>query len=667
MSFRCAAVLALLVLGQGRRAVERSTLTFDENSVKNRPVSKVINLLKDMQAQLEKEGEEDQKVYDAMTCWCETNDKAKTKSIADGEAHIVDLQTKIEELTGTSARLNTETEKLDKEIKKNTDALDKATALRKKQLAEFTTEEQDLLSSISSLKGAVTTLSAHNGASLMQIVKTEFKKHEALLKRNLSHELHKIALSLLQQPSTFGDSYAPQSGPIFGLLSQMKETFETNLVNSQKQEDTHQKAFEGLKAATTEEINAGEEQFDAKTQELAATDEANGQAKEDLADTRDTLAADQEFLGMLKEKCALVDEEMAQRQKTRNLEIEAVSKALAVLSGDDAHDLFTKTFNFVQINSATHFARRAKASAVLAAAGAKLNRPQLSALASRMRLDAFSVIKGALDKMEKRLAAEAEAEIKQKDYCVDGLNENQLDTEQKQREKTDTQDKIDDLTEHIKVLTEDIATLKEDIGFLQLQMKRAGEDREKESAEFQMTVQDQRATQKLLNKALTILKGFYDKKVAAASFVQKQEPAGPPPPPGFKSYENNRSSGGVMGMIQQIIDDAKAMEEEAVHAEDETIKAYGAFVEETNNSINAKAKSEIDKSAEKASAEKSLAEANEDMNEKLEELLALANKNQELHHGCDYLLKNFDIRQEARDQELEALKDAEAIMSGATF
>lgn len=667
MPLRCAALLALLAIGQGRRSTESSALTFDEEGAKNRPVSKVINLLKDMQAQLEKEGEEDQKVYDAMTCWCETNDKAKTKSIADGEAHIVDLNTKIEDLTGTSARLNTEIEKLDKEIKKNTDALEKATALRKKQLAEFTTEEQDLLSSISSLKGAVTTLSAHNGASLIQLVKKEMKKHGALLQKSLSHSLHKLAVSFIQQPSTFGDSYAPQSGPIFGLLSQMKETFETNLANSQKQEDTNQKAFEGLKAATEEEISAGQEQFDAKTQELAATDEANGQAKEDLADTKDTLAADQEFLAMLKEKCALVDEEMAQRQKTRNLEIEAVSKALAVLSGDDAHDLFTKTFNFVQKTAVAHSARRQHAAAVLAAAGAKLNKPQLSALSARVRLDAFSVIKGALDKMEKRLAAEAEAEIKQKDYCVDELNKNQLDTEQKQREKTDTQDRIDDLSEHIKVLTEDIAKLKEDIGFLQLQMKRAGEDREKESAEFQMTVQDQRATQKLLNKALSILKGFYDKKAAAASFVQKQEPAGPPPPPGFKNYEKNRSSGGVMGMIQQIIDDAKAMEEEAVKAEDDAIKAYGGFVEETNASISAKAKSEIDKSAEKASAEKSLAEANEDMNEKLEELLALANKNQELHHGCDYLLKNFDARQEARDQELEALSDADAILSGATF
>ena len=50
-----------------------------EENAKNRPVSKVITLLKDMQAQLEKEGEEDEEDYDRMVCWCETNEKEKTK------------------------------------------------------------------------------------------------------------------------------------------------------------------------------------------------------------------------------------------------------------------------------------------------------------------------------------------------------------------------------------------------------------------------------------------------------------------------------------------------------------------------------------------------------------------------------------------------------------
>merc|ERR1719450_1124789 len=91
----------------------KSSLTFDEAAAKkNRPVSKVITLLKDMLKQLEKEAEDDEEIYDKMACWCETNDKEKTKSIADAEARIADLTSKIEELTASSARLNTEIKNL---------------------------------------------------------------------------------------------------------------------------------------------------------------------------------------------------------------------------------------------------------------------------------------------------------------------------------------------------------------------------------------------------------------------------------------------------------------------------------------------------------------------------------------------------------------------------
>merc|ERR1719478_1216376 len=107
-----------------------------------------------MLKQLEKEAEEDEEVYDQMACWCETNDKEKTKAIKDAEARIEDLTSKIEELTGLSAQLNTEIKNLEQEVAKNQDALDKATALRQKQLAEFNAEEKDMLGAISALKSA---------------------------------------------------------------------------------------------------------------------------------------------------------------------------------------------------------------------------------------------------------------------------------------------------------------------------------------------------------------------------------------------------------------------------------------------------------------------------------------------------------------------------------
>merc|ERR1719310_526303 len=75
---------------------------------KNRPVSKVITLLNDMTKQLETEAKEDQETYDAMMCWCETNDKGKTKAIADGESSIAELTANIQSFTALSAKLTTQ-------------------------------------------------------------------------------------------------------------------------------------------------------------------------------------------------------------------------------------------------------------------------------------------------------------------------------------------------------------------------------------------------------------------------------------------------------------------------------------------------------------------------------------------------------------------------------
>merc|ERR1719160_921910 len=92
---------------------------------KNRPVSKVITLLNDMQKQLETEAKEDAETYDAMMCWCETNDKGKTKAIADGETSIAELEAAIESYTALSSKLTTEIANLESEVAANTDALEK--------------------------------------------------------------------------------------------------------------------------------------------------------------------------------------------------------------------------------------------------------------------------------------------------------------------------------------------------------------------------------------------------------------------------------------------------------------------------------------------------------------------------------------------------------------
>merc|ERR1711879_722892 len=274
----------------------------------------------------------------------------------------------------------------------------------------------------------------------------------------------------------------------------------------------------------------------------------------------------------------------------------------------------TKTFNpsLLQKESRVQSERRIRAAALLKAVSDKHNNPRLATLAYKVRLDAFTRVKKAIDDMIAQLLKEKEDEIKHKDFCVDEFNTNELQTEKKEREKADLTAKIEDLELTIKQLTEAIDALKSEIAEMQVQLKRAGEDREKENKEFQMTVADQRATQKLLTAALNILKGFYEKKAKAAALLQTGQPAGPPPPPGFEAYKKNAAAPGVMGMIQQIINDAKAMEAETIRSEEDAQKAYEDFVKDTNASIEAKNKDIVNKSETKAKAEADLVEAEED-------------------------------------------------------
>merc|ERR1719272_2928831 len=120
-------------------------------------------------------------------------------------------------------------------------------------------------------------------------------------------------------------------------------------------------------------------------QELANADEKNAQSKESLEDTRNVLAADTDFLANLKEQCQNMDQEYEERTKTRQLEIQATSKALAFLSSDEAHDLFTRTFNFVQVHSRVQSKRRVQVSKALTKAAQNFDDPRLSALATSAR------------------------------------------------------------------------------------------------------------------------------------------------------------------------------------------------------------------------------------------------------------------------------------------
>lgn len=660
-------------------------VTFELDSDKQYPVTKVVMLLKDMQAQVEKEGEQDEEVYDKMACWCKTNDREKAVSVKEAEARIADLTTTIDSTAAASARLKTAIANEEADLAKSNTALGQLVAMRKKQATSFNSEEKDMIQSISALESAIVVLSKHHSggqaalASVAKLMRSQLLTHGSLLQGSITpHQKKVIQGAFLQAPGAKFRAYQPGSSEIFGILRQMKETFQGNLADSQKEEIGNAKAFEEQKAAKQDEIKAIEGSLHAKQTQLAKSDETNSQSKEDLQDTQDSLSYDDKFLIDLKQRCKATDEEWELRQKSRQDELTAIVQAISILSEDAARDTFSKTLggvgaSFVQktiLHTSKRQAARTQAVQLLQSLAAKTGKPELAGLAMAAELDAFTKVRAAIDKMVVELGKQKAAEITKKDFCVDEINKNELLNEKQVRKKSDSESKIAGLDMSIKELTEALATLNSEISEMNVQIKRAGENRELANRDFQATIADQTETQKLLKKAIDVLEQVYITQKASAKTVLGQErseiteAAPPPPPPGFKDYSKNAAGGGAVALLTQILGDAKVLAAEAVKDEQNAQATYEKMIRDTNRAIASKQSAIINKSQDKAKAEQDLGNAKTDLEQQMTELTTLGNSKQDLKLSCDFLLTNFDARQQARDEEVEALQQAKAILSG---
>jgi len=642
---------------------------FGSQPVKQRPVSKVINLLKDMQDQLGKEQEEDQEVFDQFACWCETNEKLKTKAIADAELKIKNLGSSIEELTAKSAQLTTDIATLEEAITKGKAGLAEATSVRDKELAEFNQDDKDAIVAIKGLHGAVQVLGGHNaGAALSQEALVQLHQalaphvsHVELRRLGLASKQQRMVASFLQQP-TGATSYNSNSGEIFGVLQAMKESFETNMDTSRKEEKQGASDFAGMKDAKTKELAAATSQRDSKENELAKTDEENANSKIDLKDTTAQLEADSAFLADLKTRCAAMDKEWAARQQMRQDETTAISEALKILTDDDARELMSKTTGFLQSSMSLRSAGKAAAARVLRTAAQKLGKPRLAMLAEAMKGDVFSKIKENIDGMVAQLSQETKDEIKHRDYCIEELHQNTLSTDEEYHEKSNLETRQADLESSIKKLTEDIAAAESEVAETQIQMKKSSETRAQESKDFHVIIVDARATQDILGKAVDKLNEFYARKAALLQMTTKK--AAQAPPPTFEPYKK-AGGGGVVAMIEGIIAESKLAETHAISDNNESQLAYEEFMKDSNKSIKTLRKEITDKSAQKATDDADLERVKADLVQNFKDLEALNDVSNNVHSDCDFVLKNFEQRQADRTNEMDALNEAKAMMSQA--
>jgi len=196
-------------------------------------------------------------------------------------------------------------------------------------------------------------------------------------------------------------------------------------------------------------------------------------------------------------------------------------------------------------------------------------------------------------------------------------------------------------------------------------LQRASEDRKTENHEFQTTVADQTTTVAILKKALERLAKFYEKDDEEALLQVKGRRQTPPVPQ--VEYAPNKGAGGVMQMIEKLIGEANTMIADSRKSENEAQAAYEQILADTNGSVAALQKEIVTKTKAKAQATKDKQQTEQNIIDTVNELEGLAKYTRDLHSECDFLLKNFDLRQKARGEEIESLQQAKQVLSGASL
>jgi len=748
-------VVAALVLGASAtnsavRENERSLLqswtgVLDKSSGKDTPVTRVVNLLKEMSKTVQAEMDEDEGLYRKLKCWCNDNNWEKGNSIEKSEAKISELQSTIESLTGSTAELRSSIKELEAELAADKKALAEATALRNKQLDEFHNLQKDEIQNIENLKAALEVLEKHRdapgssvaggpifktekeggfergdaklfgagpgGASFLQVHNKDFPSRDmrsfdnfmrdsgldettipvsvdvnapvakpkflqqqdrssGLLTEwssddlNLVQQTLKSASAFLQAKhgQTYYPAYNFRSNEIVGVLSQMKEEMEGDLAEAQKEENQRAAAFAELRAAKKQEIDSGYRMSEEKEDQLAEQDNALAEAKEDLEQEEASLAADQKFVKNLKETCADADKNYDIRKAARQQEQTAISQTMNILTGDEARDAMSGTFSFVQVSSSSSQHRRQAAAQALRRAARKAQDPQLSVLATAVELDAFTKVKKAIDDMIAILTTQQEDEVKKTDWCKAELQDNEMATARGETKQADIEAAIAKLDSDIKELEAGIADAKSNIASSQLALQRATMNRKQDNLDFQKTVSDQMVTIEVLKKAMDKLATFYDLvQTDGQSWIQQT------PPVPQSEYSKSKGASGVMEMIEKLIHDSQELMSDSKKAESEAQLNYETLIADTNAEVKALQEEIVSKTQAKVDAEKDRRDAKADLTETIRMLEGLAKYNAEMHAECDYVLKNFDLRQQARRDEIVALQQAKQILNGASL
>merc|ERR1719410_2588776 len=435
------------------------------------------------------------------------------------------------------------------------------------------------------------------------------------------------------------------------------------------------KDFEALIAAKEKELNANTGAIETKIERAADVGLEIVEMKEDLDDTSKALVEDKKFLAELEKDCGTKEGEWNERCKIRAEELLAIGDTIKILNDDDALDLFKKTLPSSSLLQMQRTSAEVKQQALAFLRASKGDsRLDFIALALRAKAPAvFDKVIGMIDEMVVLLQEEQVQDDEKKKYC-------EAELDKTEDEKKSLERKVDDLTkaqeegrDTLATLGEEIEALADGIKALDKQVAEATENRKEENTEYKEEMAANVAAKKLLELAKGRLAKFYSPKSAAASMVAVSEhsaeaaaAAPPPPPETWGAYKKQtEDAGGILGMLQMMIADVEKEITESKTEEENAQEEYETLIADSGEKRRMDSKSLSDKESAKADLEKSLQQmAKEEKTTKFE-VMATAETLKDLHLECDWLLNNFEARKEARSGEIDALKKAKAVLSGA--
>ena len=636
------------------------------------PLQKVVELLNGMVSKGHEEREKEKVMYASFSQWCADSTLEKNRLITKAGQSIDKLAADIALAAQNIADAQIKIAQRVKDIATNEHEIKEATSVRETEKADYTKSHQDYSESIDALQRAIAILeqqpkklSQASGEALVQVSALALVPNSAKSAINSFLEQADSSVELPSVPEA--NAYEFHSEGVVQLLNKLLEKFRGEIFELENAEKSAQQNV----AMNTADITAENVQLaddrDFETNRKAENEAEKLEKEQIKRETEETKAADEKYLGSLTELCQTKSSEFEARQKLRDEELEVLRQAISILqNGVSPHEEETFRASSLAHLRVSHTQPQGRLVSFLASEADRVHSPLLSMLATRAAADPFVKVRILIKELIVRLKEEASAEAEHKGWCDAELQTNNQTRTEKSQIVLALHTDIDDLQANIQKLTQEISDLGEDVEAIDEEVANATAARVAEAAENAETIADSQSAQVALADAVTLLTEFYKKAGQATAFSQ-QEPAADAPATWHKEYKGLQAeNGGVLGYLEVIQSDYARLEAETKSAEEAAVKMFNDFKVEAAQNRARKQQDIDDKTSKKATAENTLAEKSNELEDTQKELDAALAYYDKLKPSCVEASVAPENRVARREEEIQSLQEALRILNSET-